>query len=161
MEPKRIRPGRRLLNIGVVKAAIETGLVAIASLMVPVLDVRIIQVLHNHTLAVGRVDAGLVAGEATCLMYGRLPGAVRLRIAGQVDVGAGLFFGEAVAGFGGSVGTHIALVFDHSFSLLSILGDGRMVGVSPHAKPRVLGLARPWRKLLRQGPQDRGGPWRE
>lgn len=84
--------------------------------MVPVLDVRIVQILNNHALAVGRVDAGLVAGEAACLVHGRLTRAVGLRVASQVDVGAALFLGEAVAGFGDRVGTCVALIFDHSLS---------------------------------------------
>ena len=112
MEPKRVRPRRRLLNIGIVEATIETGLIAIASLMVPVLDVRIVQGLDNHALTVSRVDAGLVASEAACLMHGRLTRAVRLRIASQVDVGAA-FLGEAVASYGGRVGTDVALILDH------------------------------------------------
>ena len=66
VKPERVRPGGRLHNIGIIEAAVETGLVAIASLMVPVLDVRIIQGRNNHTLAVGRVDAGLGTGEAVC-----------------------------------------------------------------------------------------------
>ena len=120
MEPKRIRPRRRLLKIPIIEATIETGFVAIASLMVPVLDVRLIQGLDNHALAVGRFNAGQVAGEAARLIYGRLTRAVRLRVAGQVDVGAGLFLGEAVVGFGGWVGTHhVALVLEHGLSILS------------------------------------------
>ena len=58
MEPQRVRPRRRLLDLCIVEATIETGLIAIASLMVPVLDVRIVQILNNHALAVRRVDAG-------------------------------------------------------------------------------------------------------
>ena len=47
----------------IVEAAVETGLVAVAGLMVPVLDVRVVQGRDNHALAVGRVDAGYGAGE--------------------------------------------------------------------------------------------------
>ena len=129
MEPERIRPGRRLHNIGVVEAPVETGLVAIARLMVPVLDVRIIQIVNDHALAVGRVDARHGTGEAARLMHGRLARAVRLRVAGQVDVGAASFGqGEAVAGFGGRVGTHVALILDHGLTHLRQrwLRDGRI-----------------------------------
>ena len=48
-------------------------------------------------------------------MHGRLARAVGLGVASQVDVGAALFLGEAVAGFGDGVGTRVALIFDHSF----------------------------------------------
>lgn len=115
MEPKRVCPRRRLLNIGIVEATVETGLVAIASLMVPVLDMRIVQGIHNYALTVGRVDAGLVASEAACLMHGRLTRAVCLRVASQVDVGAA-FLGEAVASYGGRVGTDVTLILDHGLS---------------------------------------------
>ena len=114
MKPQRIRPGRRLHDTGIVEATVETGLIAIASLMVPILDVRIIQRPNNHALAIGRVDAGLGTGKAARLMHGRLTRAVRLRVASQVDVGAASFLGEAVAGFNGRVvGTHVALILDH------------------------------------------------
>ena len=114
VKPERIRPGRRLHNSAIDEAAIETGLVAIASLMVPVFDVRIIQGRHNHTLAVGRVDAGHGTGEATYCMHSRLTGAIPLRVASQVDVGAASFVDEAVIGFGGRVGgAHVALKFNH------------------------------------------------
>ena len=113
MKPQRVRPRRRLLNLRIIKATIKTRLITIASLMVPVLDMRIVQILHNHALTVWRVDARLVAGETACLMHGRLTRAVGLRVACQVDVGAALFFGEAVASFGDGVGTGVALIFDH------------------------------------------------
>lgn len=116
MESQRVRPRRRLLNLRIVKATIKTGLITIASLMIPILNVRIVQIPNNHALTVGRVDAGLVAGEAACLMHCRLTRAVGLRVASQVDAGAALFLGEAVAGFGGRVGTDIALVLDHGLS---------------------------------------------
>ena len=70
---------------------------------------------HDHALTVGRVDAGLVAGEAARLVHGRLAYAVRLRIAGQVDARVALFFDEPVAGVGSRVGTHVACVLDHGF----------------------------------------------
>lgn len=114
MESKRIRPGRRLHNIRVVEATVETGFVAIASLMIPVLDVRIIQGRYNHTLAVRRVDTGHGTGEAADCMHSRLTCAVCLRVASQVDVGAASFIDEAVASFAGRVGTHVALKLDHS-----------------------------------------------
>ena len=114
MESKRVCPRRRLLNLAILKATIETRSVAFTSLRVPVLDVRIVHILYNHGPTIKRVNAGLGAGEAACLVHGPLTRAVGLRVASQVNVGAALFLGEAVAGLGDWVGTHVMLVFDHS-----------------------------------------------
>lgn len=56
MESKGIRSRRRLLDIPVGKAPVEDRLIAVASLMVPVDDMRIIEGGDRHALTIGSVD---------------------------------------------------------------------------------------------------------